>query len=305
MSRVRAYAQLLRLPNVFTALADICLGGLALWARAERSMAGEAFRAWLWLLPASACLYCAGMVWNDFFDLEQDRRERPFRPLPSGRVSRATAGWLGTVLLAAGILLAARAGWHEDVSDRTSGVLAAILAIAILLYDGWLKRTWAGPLGMGACRFLNVLLGLSARGTAGEGWKIHLASVVGLYVVGVTWFARTEARTSRSSSLTAAAALMLAATALALPVPLWVSPGTGSSFFIIMLVSLGFLVGVPVLSAIQRPNPARVQGAVKRAILGLIILDATLAAGMAGDAGWAILLLLPPALYVGRWIYST
>src|SRR5437868_8098899 len=78
----RAYAQLVRLPNVFTALADIGLGALA-----THALPG-AWPTVVWLLLSSACLYCGGMVWNDFFDVEQDRRERPFRPLPSGRVAR-------------------------------------------------------------------------------------------------------------------------------------------------------------------------------------------------------------------------
>ena len=82
MSRIRAYAQLVRLPNVFTALADICLGALVAGTTDVPRM------AFVCVLLASACLYSGGMVWNDFFDVEQDRRERPFRPLPSGRISR-------------------------------------------------------------------------------------------------------------------------------------------------------------------------------------------------------------------------
>src|SRR5262245_29074995 len=97
MSRARAYAQLIRLPNVFTAAADIVLGAVA-----GVEFAGGALPQW-WqaklglLLAASACLYSGGMVWNDFFDLKQDKRERPFRPIPSGRIRRRTAGWLGVV----------------------------------------------------------------------------------------------------------------------------------------------------------------------------------------------------------------
>ena len=45
---------------------------------------------------------------------------------------------------------------------------------------------------MGLCRFLNVLLGLTVA-PPGFWLAAHLALVVGLYVVGVTWFARTEA----------------------------------------------------------------------------------------------------------------
>src|SRR5205823_1510868 len=105
MTPLRPYAQLVRLPALPTALADICLGALATRALPSR---GLAFGL---LLLASGCLYCGGMVWNDFFDLEQDRRERPFRPLPSGRVTPAAAARLGAALLAGGVLCALPAGW--------------------------------------------------------------------------------------------------------------------------------------------------------------------------------------------------
>ena len=48
-----------------------------------------------------------GMVLNDVFDAELDARERPRRPIPSGRIARATAARLGFGLLGLGIA----AGW--------------------------------------------------------------------------------------------------------------------------------------------------------------------------------------------------
>ena len=66
---MRAYLQLVRLPNVFTAMADILLGYL---------LTHEYVRFWpvlALLLGASSLLYMAGMVLNDYFDREQDARE--------------------------------------------------------------------------------------------------------------------------------------------------------------------------------------------------------------------------------------
>src|SRR5437879_5854897 len=147
MSRLRTYAQLVRLPNLPSALADVCLGALAARALPERWL------PFLLLLLATACLYCGGMVWNDYFDVDQDRRERPERPIPSGRISRREAGRFGAVLLAAGLLLAILAGLSVSRcgpgnSDLTPPVLAACLVAAIFLYDGWLKRTPLGPVAM-------------------------------------------------------------------------------------------------------------------------------------------------------------
>jgi 4-hydroxybenzoate polyprenyltransferase len=314
MNRLHTLAQLVRLPNVFTALADICLAALVAGALPDR------WPAFIALLLASACLYCGGMVWNDYFDLEQDKKERPFRPLPSGRVRPAEAAALGAGLLAAGLLFAALADLGGAGFRWLSTLLAAALVVAILLYDGWLKRTWAGPLGMGACRALNVLLGLSVAPAWVGAWGAYLALVVGIYIIGVTWFARTEARTSNQMALAAAAAVMLAALVLALALPALGRPDTGPDalpppgfllvglgyvLFPYLLVALGFLVGFPVCRAIDRPVPERVQAAVKRAIFGLVILDAVLATALAGTVGLALVLLLVPALYLGRWVYST
>ena len=295
MNDLRAYAQLLRLPNLPSALADICLGAVVANALPQH---GLSFAV---LLLASACLYSAGMVWNDYFDREQDRRERPLRPLPSGRVSRRQAVWLGIGLLVAGVLLALPAG-------TTSLLLALCLVGAILAYDGWLKHTWAGPLAMGTCRFLNVLLGVSASGSLLGVRGVHLALIVGLYIVGVTWFARTEARMSNQNALRGAAAVMLASLLLALPLPVFLPEGQHGSFlFPYLLVALGFWIGVPVMRAIAQPIPSQVQAAVKCALMALILLDAVLATATAGSVGLLILVLLAPSLYLNRrsWLYAT
>jgi 4-hydroxybenzoate polyprenyltransferase len=304
MNRLLVYAQLVRLPNVFTALADICLGWLVALAT---GIAPGHWPRFALLLLASACLYMSGMVWNDFFDLEQDRRERPFRPLPSGRIMPRTAAQLGVGLMTAGFVLAGLTGWRSEGWQSTPWVLAAALVGAIVLYDGWLKRTWLGPAAMGTCRFLNVLLGLTLADGATWSWSlgIHLALVIGLYIVGVTWFARTEARVSSQSALAGAAGVMLAALLVALALPAWVPPAASSPLFPYLLVGFGFLVGIPAGHAIAQPTPRRVQSAVKRAVLGLVVLDAILATVLVGVAGLGILLLLVPALYLGRWLYST
>jgi 4-hydroxybenzoate polyprenyltransferase len=307
MSRRHAFAQLMRLPALPTALADVGLGAFAAGA-----LPGHWF-SWLLAALASACLYTAGMVFNDFFDVEQDRRERPSRPLPSGRVSVSEAALLGSCLMLAG-LLAALLTWPvlarspEVARPSTPALLAVLLVVAVLLYDARLKRTRVGPLGMGACRFLNVLLGFSAWGAEVNALALHLALVVGLWVVGVTWFARTEARTSKQSALAGAAALMLASLVLALPLPEYRHPGQQSSaLFVYLLVGLGLAVGMPACKAIANPTPARVQAAVRRALLGIIVLDSALASALAGNVALVLLVLLVPALYLTRlrWLYAT
>jgi 4-hydroxybenzoate polyprenyltransferase len=76
-------------------------------------------------------------------------------------------------------------------------------------------------------------------------------------------------------------------------------------YFPYFVAAFLFLVGLPVVRAIRRPEPKFVQAAVKRAILGLVVLDAVLATAFVGLPGLLILLLLPPALLLGKWVYST
>src|SRR3954471_16130280 len=134
------FARLLRLPNVFTAFADIGLG-LCATATLSPAVVDDAF-AWkaALLVIASGMLYSAGMVWNDYFDLAEDKRDRPFRPLASGRISIRLAVVLGTVLLAGGWACAAATG-------KLAALVGLGLVVAILAYDARIKRTPAGPVG--------------------------------------------------------------------------------------------------------------------------------------------------------------
>ena len=305
-----AYAQLVRLPNVFTALADIVLAFAASSVALKPGQSLLDFLGPLFLLLlSSACLYSAGMVWNDWFDLEQDMRERPHRPIASGRVSRTAAFRLGVVLMVLGVGFA----YLADVVNGKSWLstqLALLLVVAIFVYDGLVKRTWIAPYAMGTCRFLNVLLGLSVLGQADPGmpgWL--LALTIGVYIVGVTWFARTEARMSKQSTLLAAALTMLGGLFLGLAVPALAIEQSVDVFpskaFPVLLTIFGLFVAIKVVPAVRDPKPPRVQSAVKRAVLGLVLLDAILATAMVGVVGLVLVALLVPAQLLGKWIYST
>ena len=98
------YAALLRLPNLFTAVADVAMGFFFVQSGGLRWQMQPADAITLLLLAAVSCLlYAAGVVLNDVFDVETDRLQRPDRPIPSGRVTLATASRLGWSLLALGV----------------------------------------------------------------------------------------------------------------------------------------------------------------------------------------------------------
>jgi 4-hydroxybenzoate polyprenyltransferase len=200
MSRVRAYLELVRAPNLFTAVAD-SLAGYWLCTSAF----GFTWRTGL-ILASSACLYAYGIVLNDLMDVEMDRRERPSRPLPSGRINRSTAKTICGTLLAFGIVFPLCAGIslvnpdHIDLR-MTPTLVAMTIAVCIAAYDCLLKGSWLGPAAMGACRGLNVLMGMSVAGTLM--WDIRIAAPLAMfiYVASFTAFGRTETQATPQRSL--------------------------------------------------------------------------------------------------------
>lgn len=151
-ARARAWAELLRLPALFTVPGDALAGAAAVSARPTART--------LLAIASSLCLYEAGMALNDWADRDVDAVERPHRPLPSGRIRPAAALGAACALTGAGLSLAACAG-------RPALTVAAPLAATVWAYDLALKNTPAGPFAMATARGLDLLLGAAA--TAGAG----------------------------------------------------------------------------------------------------------------------------------------
>jgi len=299
------YLELVRLPNVFTAAADVVMGYLFV-----REISGPSDRWTLGLLvTASSLFYAGGVVLNDLFDLAHDTRHRPERPLPSGRVSPATATRLGWGLLSLGVAAACVAAAVSG--NLRPGVVAGVLAVCIVGYNARVKRTPLGAPMMGSCRMLNVLLGMSvaAGSLQGEHWLV--AGAVGTYIAGVTWFSRSEAVRSSRVHLALATGVMMLGIGMLAWLPAWserVLPQIRQQpdRWALFMVLLGALIAWRCLRAILDPIPARVQMAVKQSILSLVILDAAACYAVRDVYGaLAVLVLLLPAMYFGSWIRST
>jgi 4-hydroxybenzoate polyprenyltransferase len=192
---LRSWLQLLRAPNLFTVPGDPLAGFLlASGGRVDARLALA--------ILASLCFYSHGLVLNDLADLDEDRRDRPKRPLPSGAVSPPTA-WIAAVLLALAALLFCLA------INTPVLILGVVLLGSVILYNLWSKKVAVvGALNMGLCRGLSLILGASAAvSTPAEGWHagdlgrvlaalpiLGLAAAVGLtlYIAAVTNLARIE-----------------------------------------------------------------------------------------------------------------
>ena len=294
--------QLIRLPNVLTAAAD----SLAGWLLGGGSL-GEAGR-WAPLAIASMVLYAAGMALNDVFDVEIDRQERPGRPIPSGQVARSFAGGLGAIGLVVGPLVA----WLSGSS--ASLIVAGVLAAVILAYDAGLKRTVLGPGVMGACRGLNLLLGLTHTQALGGPVTWLAAAMYGLFVCGITWISRSETESGRTGNLlvglTVQDLALIGLMAAALQPGKYPNPLPGRPLIplegLLVLALVALAVNLAATRAIYQPVPAVIQKTVKTGILALVWIDVGLVAAVRGpQAAAAIAGLWVPAYLLGRWLYST
>ena len=204
-----------------------------------------------------------------------------------------------------------RLGCRRLVGRFEPGLIATALAVLVLLYDGLLKPTFLAPLAMGGCRTLNVLLGMSAAAAdlpqlqPGTAWQIAgwlVAAGIGVYIAGVTWFARTEADTSHRGQLLAGTLVMLCGVGLVGWYPAWIEPPLAvPQQWTLFWLLICAIVGVRCGRAILDPRAGMVQLAVKNCLLSLIVIDAAAVLAIDGTF-WAcmVLLLVVPAMLLGR-----
>ncbi|WP_372344799.1 SCO3242 family prenyltransferase [Streptomyces sp. KL116D] len=296
--QLRAWAELLRLPALFTVPGDALAGAAAVGARPGRGT----FLA----IGSSLCLYEAGMALNDWADRAEDAVDRPHRPIPSGRVRPAAALAAAGATTAAGVALAFRA-------NRTTGLIGTALAATVWAYDLRLKHTVAGPVAMGAARGLDLLMGATAgqaRGgrtartadrsrtapAAGEGTRFHgprplraaapHALTLAAHTTAVTTVSRNET-TGGGAGAAAAALLTTAALTTALLKP---PAGRGAAAPLGLPGPTAYAVTTarPLLHATLNPSPPLTQRAVGAGIRAMIPLQAALAA-KSGAPGTALI----------------
>jgi 4-hydroxybenzoate polyprenyltransferase len=308
---IGGYAELLRVPNLFTAPPDVFLGAALIAATngTNGTVSGSTVVAVTGAALASMLLYAGGTALNDYFDAAVDAVERPERPIPSGRVPHAAALTVGLALLTSGVIVAFVA------AGVVPAVVAAMLSVAILLYDGALKESAAGFLVMGVTRGLDVALGVTAMVAAGSELSTTSASVsvftfeivpatvtiVGVpvvitsYIAAVTYMAAEEAvGIDRRAVAVGGAGTVFAA--LSVPV-IYALVGIGPSRLALGLaLTIGFLAwtGRALRRAYVDPVPETVGPAVGTCVLALVVLNAAFAAvGGVVQAGLVFAFFLP------------
>jgi 4-hydroxybenzoate polyprenyltransferase len=287
---------LVRLPNAFTAPSNVLAGYFATTLPAEAS--GLHLAA---LMVSSGLLYIAGIVLNDYFDIEIDRKERPSRPLPSGDVPKKHALAITIAALAAANAIAFAAG-------PASLAVSLALTGAIIAYDYRLKHTIAGPFAMGGSRFLNVILGASpaiprallAGNVASLIVAVFAAASLFAYVVAITMLSKKEVGSEKPSQLPFSIIFATIASVAAIG--------------LLLNLQLAFLLNLSILAVIMTvtfkhyiaTDAPSVQKAVRNMVISIVVLDSVFVSGSAGlPYGVAALLFIAPAIVLAKKLYVT
>lgn len=294
--RLKEYLQLIRLPNVFTTPSNILAG---YFAAVTTTAAAEADGVHLIaIMVSSGLLYIAGIVLNDYFDIEIDKKERPSRPLPSGKISKGYALTIAIVALLIANIIALVVG-------PISLAISLALTLLIIAYDYQLKYTVLGPFAMGGTRSLNVIFGASPvlLYTDNHSVAIVAAAAASLffYVSSITILSKKEVGKERPNSTLVI--LIVFGVILAI-VPL----GMLLQFEWTFLLSLSIFAGVTIVTFrqyIAKEVPS-VQKAVRNMVISIIILDSVFVTGTAGlPYGLATLLLIAPVVVLAKKLYVT
>jgi 4-hydroxybenzoate polyprenyltransferase len=320
--KIWPYLQMMRPANIVTAWADIAVGvaiaGLPLLWRSTvatpelllqllpqllpqllSQLLSESLPQLLplvWLLLATTGLYGGGVVFNDIFDAELDRLERPERPIPSGRSDFNYSILLGAGLLIGGIMAAAQV-------SLLSAQVAAAVAMLALVYDAIGKHhRFFGPLNMGLCRGGNWLLGMTILPVIKPDAIVIVLPTI--YIAAITVMSRGEVNGGdRRSSLTALSLLLGLLLCL---IGLTYFPACNWRSLVPLALVWLALVLPAFIRATQTPSPELIRLAVRSGVIGLIALDAAIVAGFSDwRYGLGVLALLPLSRWLASWFAVT
>jgi 4-hydroxybenzoate polyprenyltransferase len=194
LEHVGAYVRLTRPFTLLAPAVGMVCGALAAGGSLARSTGESTAQILLLNWPRiflsvfmAAVFNAASNTWNQYWDIETDRINKPFRPLPSGQVGKQAAlifsvGLYGVTLALA--FLISPGGRHECL------FIVAVAVVGTLIYSApplWFKRRgWWSNVTIALIRGVLLIAAgwscvASVRGTA-EPW--FLGTVLGLFLLG-------------------------------------------------------------------------------------------------------------------------
>lgn len=260
----------MRPANIVTSVADVLAGIAIAGYFTNLTFTTNSFYPVVLLCLSTMGLYGGGIVFNDVFDAELDKVERPERAIPSGIISLKEATLLGAFLLLWGI------GFAYAHSPQ-SGLIAVGISFFALLYNRVSKHyKFVGPLNMGLCRGLNLLLGISIITTAIMQWyAVALLPII--YIFSITMISQGEVHGGNKRNLYIGAFLYIV---VASGINTLSRKFGGGETWITYAFIIPFLLMIllPLAKAINEPIGPNIGKAVKAGVISLILMDAAIAA---------------------------
>ena len=292
---IKPFIQLVRPANTITAISDV-IAGIAISGYVTFS--GYSTINIILLIISTSCLYGSGIAFNDVFDYEEDKKERPNRPIPNGSIQKINAGIFASILLFLGIISAYLNGFQ-------SGNIALLIGLFSFLYNRITKHiSLVGALNMGVCRSLNLVLGMSIINLNELSNEFVLCIIPLLFIMGVTLTSQKETTGNNKTSLKIA----LINDSLIVIIILFISSNLGklSWEFIPFLILWFGMNSFAKVKAIYLNTPSRIKNAVKMGILSLIPLNTIYTAIFLGwKTGLLLMGLLPFSIYLSRRVSVT
>ncbi len=265
----------------------------------SNTLAGAALAGALWpdgktglIAIAMVLFYTAGMYLNDLMDYAVDCRERPERPLPAGIVSRSAAFAVALALFGCGSLLLWSVGPHPFLSGL-------VLIALIICYDRWHKSNPLSPLLMALCRLMVYITAFLAFSVQSFSTLLIPGSLLVLYVIGLTYIAKTENKPSITS-------VSIVAT-LFLPTVYFTARQLQQVQWVTLPLILFFTIWVAYSVSFAFRSPKRQVGrTVGQLIAGISLLDALVLAASGSRLGTLLALLsFALTLYLQRYVRGT
>lgn len=297
-SNFKNYLLLIRLPNLFTLPSNILLGFILV---STFTLTITSVTQILVLVTISTLLYCVGLVLNDLFDYEIDKKERPNRPLASGKISRKVAIVLVIILTTIALILSLL------ISVTTFSISILLLAI-IFGYDKYLKNTKAGPFTIAAARVTNVILGTTANINSIENFPqnillMFVLTITFVYVSLIGFLSRYEVQGFSENIKSYLIPVIISGIVSSIVIFNWIGFFKYESLLVLALFSF---IMARTIYRIHSKDSTGIQQTIQQMILSIIVLDSTFLTGIAGlDVGLPVLILLAPLLILARKMYMT
>ncbi|HEX5921834.1 MAG TPA: UbiA family prenyltransferase [Nitrososphaeraceae archaeon] len=292
------YFLLIRLPNLFTLPSNI-LVGFAI--ASSLTLTITSLVQVLLLVTISILLYCVGLVLNDLFDYNIDKKERPDRPLASGKISRKIAIVLVTIFSVIAL------GLSILVSVPTFGISLVLIAL-IFGYDKYLKNTQAGPFTIAAARMMNVMLGTSASFNNIDSFPqfvilVFVLTITFVYVSLIGFISKYEVQGFSENIKLYLIRVVIAGIISSITLFTFIGFFKYES---LIILALFLFIMTKAVYRIENKDSKGIQQCIQKMIMSIIVLDSTYLSGIIGLAvGLAVLLLIAPLLIMSRKMYMT